>query len=87
MSSRRDFLVRAGDAGYGKQLFLSNDWYFGIAIAPSGSMAVKEKMNPDGLLFTGPWIHEAIAAIACAEALANFSKLSRGMPARSSSSR
>jgi predicted metal-dependent phosphotriesterase family hydrolase len=33
-------------------LFLSNDWYFGIAIAPTGSMAKKKELNPDGLLFT-----------------------------------
>jgi phosphotriesterase-related protein len=40
------------DAGFGKQIFLSNDWYFGISIAPSGFMDAKEKMNPDGMLFT-----------------------------------
>ena len=40
------------DAGFGKQIFLSNDWYFGISIAPSGYMEKKEKMNPDGMLFT-----------------------------------
>lgn len=40
------------DAGYEKQIFLSNDWYFGISIAPTGFMDAKEKMNPDGILFT-----------------------------------
>jgi phosphotriesterase-related protein len=40
------------DAGFGRQIFLSNDWYFGISIAPSGFMDAKEKMNPDGMLFT-----------------------------------
>jgi phosphotriesterase-related protein len=40
------------DAGFGKQIFLSNDWYFGISIAPTGFMKEKEKMNPDGILFS-----------------------------------
>jgi phosphotriesterase-related protein len=40
------------DAGFGRQIFLSNDWYFGISIAPSGFMDTKEKKNPDGMLFT-----------------------------------
>jgi phosphotriesterase-related protein len=39
------------DAGYGKKLFLSNDWYFGISIAGTGIMEVLEKRNPDGMLF------------------------------------
>jgi phosphotriesterase-related protein len=39
------------DAGYGKQLFLSNDWYFGISIAPTGAMQAMDKRNPDGMLF------------------------------------
>ena len=39
------------DAGYGKKLFLSNDWYFGISIAGTGAMEVMEKRNPDGMLF------------------------------------
>jgi len=39
------------DAGFGNQLFLSNDWYFGISIAPAGTMEALEKNNPDGLLF------------------------------------
>jgi phosphotriesterase-related protein len=49
---RAENMKRLIDAGYGKQLFLSNDWYFGIAIAPTGSMAKKKELNPDGLLFT-----------------------------------
>ena len=40
------------DAGFGKQIFLSNDWYFGTSIGPSGFMATKDKANPDGMLFT-----------------------------------
>lgn len=44
------------DAGYVKQLFLSNDWYFGISIAGTGAMEVLEKRNPDGMLFNTRWI-------------------------------
>jgi len=40
------------DAGFAKQIFLSNDWYFGISIAPTGFMQTKDKQNPDGILFT-----------------------------------
>jgi len=40
------------DAGFAKQLFLSNDWYFGISMAPSGVMDALDKMNPDGMLFS-----------------------------------
>jgi phosphotriesterase-related protein len=39
------------DAGYGKKLFLSNDWYFGISIAGTGAMEAMDKRNPDGMLF------------------------------------
>ena len=39
------------DAGFCNQLFLSNDWYFGISIAKTGVMEAKEKVNPDGILF------------------------------------
>lgn len=40
------------DAGFCQQIFLSNDWYFGISIAARGAMEAKEKLNPDGILFT-----------------------------------
>jgi phosphotriesterase-related protein len=40
------------DAGYAKQILLSNDWYFGVSVAPSGFMDAQEKKNPDGMLFT-----------------------------------
>ena len=40
------------DAGFAKQLFLSNDWYFGISMAPSGVMDALDKLNPDGMLFS-----------------------------------
>lgn len=39
------------DAGFCNNLFLSNDWYFGISIAGAGAMEVMEKTNPDGILF------------------------------------
>lgn len=39
------------DAGFAKQLFLSNDWYFGISIAGTGAMEILEQRNPDGMLF------------------------------------
>lgn len=40
------------EAGFCNKIFLSNDWYFGISTAPIGTMAAKEKLNPDGMLFT-----------------------------------
>jgi phosphotriesterase-related protein len=40
------------DAGFAKQIFLSNDWYFGISMAPTGVMDTLDKLNPDGMLFT-----------------------------------
>jgi len=50
------------EAGFGNQLFLSNDWYFGVSIAPTGTMDASEKNNPDGLLFntrkTIPYLKE-----------------------------
>jgi phosphotriesterase-related protein len=48
---RADCLKRLVDAGYTNKIFLSNDWYFGISIARTGTMEAKEKENPDGLLF------------------------------------
>ena len=40
------------DAGFCRKIFLSNDWYFGISISGGGAMEAKEKLNPDGMLFT-----------------------------------
>jgi len=48
---RTECLKRLIDEGFGKQIFLSNDWYFGISIGDTGLMEAKEKMNPDGILF------------------------------------
>lgn len=39
------------DAGFVKQIFLSQDWYFDASMAPTGFMQGREKMNPDGILF------------------------------------
>lgn len=39
------------DAGFAGQVFLSNDWYFGISMAPTGVMETLDKLNPDGMLF------------------------------------
>jgi phosphotriesterase-related protein len=49
---RAQTIKKLNDAGFGNKIFLSNDWYFGISIAAAGAMEAKEKMNPDGMLFT-----------------------------------
>ncbi len=38
-------------AGFVERLFLSNDWYFGVSIAPKGAMAMLDQAVPDGMLF------------------------------------
>lgn len=48
---RADTIKKLVDAGYTNKIFLSNDWYYGIAIAPTGAQEAMEKRNPDGLLF------------------------------------
>jgi phosphotriesterase-related protein len=48
---RADCIKKLVDGGYVHRLFLSNDWYYGISIAPTGTMDTKETENPDGLLF------------------------------------
>ena len=40
------------DAGFTEKLFLSNDWYFALSIAPTGTMEALESANPDGMLFS-----------------------------------
>lgn len=49
---RAQTIRKLADAGFCEQLFLSNDWYFGISMAGTGTMQAKEKLNPDGVLFT-----------------------------------
>jgi predicted metal-dependent phosphotriesterase family hydrolase len=48
---RADCIKGLADAGFASKIFLSNDWYFGISIAGTGTMEAKDKENPDGLLF------------------------------------
>jgi predicted metal-dependent phosphotriesterase family hydrolase len=38
-------------AGFVDKLFLSNDWYFGVTMAPTGAMEAMDTLNPDGMLF------------------------------------
>jgi phosphotriesterase-related protein len=40
------------DAGFCEQIFLSNDWYFGISMAATATMRARDELNPDGMLFT-----------------------------------
>ncbi|HZS59265.1 MAG TPA: hypothetical protein VFA43_08350 [Gemmatimonadaceae bacterium] len=48
---RAQNIKRLIDAGFVRQIFLSNDWYFGVSMAPTGTMETLEKVNPDGMLF------------------------------------
>ena len=48
---RADTVKQLVDAGFANRIFLSNDWYFGISMAPSGAMEALSKLNPDGMLF------------------------------------
>ena len=48
---RADAVRRLIDVGFAGRLFLSNDWYFGLSLGPTGSMEALEAMNPDGMLF------------------------------------
>ncbi|HEY1263702.1 MAG TPA: hypothetical protein VGF06_09270 [Terriglobales bacterium] len=49
---RAQSVKRLLDDGFGNKIFLSNDWYFGISMAPTGFMKTKEQTNPDGILFS-----------------------------------
>ena len=48
---RAESIKKLVDAGYANRMFLSNDWFFGIAISATGAMETFEKTNPDGILF------------------------------------
>ena len=48
---RADNVKRLIDAGLVNRLFRPNDWFFGIALAPTGTMEVLERSNPDGMAF------------------------------------
>ena len=40
------------EAGFANQVFVSNDWFYGATIAPTGAMDTLDKINPQGMLFT-----------------------------------
>ena len=48
---RAETIKRLIDAGFVRQVFLSNDWYFGVPLAPTGFMEAAQQRNPDGILF------------------------------------
>lgn len=50
--ARADTVHALIDAGCVDRVFLSNNSYFGISIAPSGTMEALERSNPDGMLFS-----------------------------------
>lgn len=39
------------DAGFANKIFLSNDWLFADSAFPTGTAAMLDKINPDGMLF------------------------------------
>ena len=39
------------DAGFNDRIFLANDWFFGLTIAPTGAVEMYNGKNPDGNLF------------------------------------
>jgi phosphotriesterase-related protein len=47
---RAECVKKLVDAGFADKLFLSNDWFFGVSIAGTGTMEAVEKINPDGML-------------------------------------
>lgn len=52
LAKRGDTIMALIDAGFVERLFLSNDWYFGLSIAPTGAMESLDRLNPDGMLFS-----------------------------------
>lgn len=48
---RADSIKKLVDAGFVDKIFLSNDWFFGVSMAPTGSMDVLNNRNPDGMRF------------------------------------
>jgi phosphotriesterase-related protein len=51
LPQRAENIRKLIDAGFVEQIFLSNDWYFGVSMAPTGTLETLEGLNPDGLLF------------------------------------
>jgi phosphotriesterase-related protein len=64
---RAETVKKLIDAGFCHKIFLSNDWYFGISIARAGAMEAKEKLNPDGMLFTSRKVIPYLKHIGVAE--------------------
>lgn len=48
---RAESVKKLVDAGFGNKILLSNDWFFGLSIAATGTMEAFERRNPDGILF------------------------------------
>ena len=48
---RVEMIRRLIDAGFNDRLFLANDWFFALTIAPTGSNEALAERNPDGNLF------------------------------------
>jgi phosphotriesterase-related protein len=48
---RAETVKKLIDAGFAERVFLSNDWFFALTIAPTGGMDAMEKFNPDGMSF------------------------------------
>lgn len=49
--TRADTVARLLEAGHVDRLLLSNDWFFELSIAPTGSLEALERTNPEGMLF------------------------------------
>jgi phosphotriesterase-related protein len=49
--TRAERVKQLVDAGFGRKIFLSNDWYFGLSLGDTGGMNAMDGMNPDGMLF------------------------------------
>jgi phosphotriesterase-related protein len=52
LQQRAENIRKLIDAGFVERIFVSNDWYFGLSMAPAGAMETFEALNPDGVLFT-----------------------------------
>jgi phosphotriesterase-related protein len=48
---RAESIANLVDAGFADRIFVSNDWFFGAALAATGAMEAMDGLNPDGMLF------------------------------------
>lgn len=59
---RAECVAKLVEAGLADRLLLSNDWYFGLSMAPTGALQTLEKQAPDGMFFltrkTIPYLRE-----------------------------